>query len=71
MSFTRKHYIEVARVIHDRSISGLANLDAKESEGYRHALLHVQGDLARMFAADNPRFDAERFNKACEPKGGE
>jgi hypothetical protein len=29
----------------------------------------MAGDLANVFAADNPRFDAERFDEAvCAPK---
>jgi hypothetical protein len=36
--------------------------------GYRHALTRVQQDMRQMFAADNPRFDAVRFDMACEPK---
>lgn len=32
------------------------------------ALTSLQEELTKLFTTDNPRFDAERFNKAC---GGE
>lgn len=74
MSFTKKHYEETARIINDaRNIRALVTKHEAEEEyvnGYRAAALHISLRLSRMFSADNPRFDAERFARACEPNGG-
>lgn len=72
MSFTRKHYVEVARIIHDLRVDANNALWSRgHNDGFqagaRAATNRMQSDLARMFAADNPRFDRERFNVACEP----
>lgn len=34
------------------------------------AACDIQRNLSELFASDNPRFDAERFAKACEPGSG-
>lgn len=57
MAFTASHYLEVARIISD----------TKRTYGNGNALLSMQSQLAKMFARQNPRFDAERFNRDCEP----
>lgn len=57
MSFTRRHYEETARII----------AETKDKFSTGNALLFAQSRLSAMFAADNPRFDAEKFAKACEP----
>lgn len=67
MSFTRKHYEECARIIREQ----FAYLTAIEANPEAKATVaRVAIGLRSMFAADNPRFDAERFARACEPKGG-
>lgn len=63
--FSKRHYEVIAGVI-------------RVERDYRRerdilkggAVLAVQKELARIFTADNPRFDADRFNKACEPGEG-
>lgn len=55
--FSKRHYEVVANVL-------------SVSKDERLTILGLQALLTRMFTADNPRFDAERFNKACEPRGG-
>jgi hypothetical protein len=68
MSFTRKHYTEVARIIREQfEYLGTSGTDTAEA---RSAVARVAIGLRSMFASDNPRFDAERFAKACEPGGG-
>ena len=64
MSFTRKHYVEVARIIREES-ARCARPGAEES---LCAVRNIGESIARMFAADNPRFDANRFAIACAPK---
>lgn len=75
MSFTATHYNEVARII--RNAKARAADRACLSKSWKQAcdlqttaVQHVQEDLSRMFAADNPQFDAERFALNCEPKAG-
>lgn len=53
---TRKHFIAIAAIIDARR-------DELTTEGI--LLLPLARDMADMFAADNPRFDRERFLKAC------
>lgn len=60
MSFTRKHYEETARIIREARTRYWSTHGA----GAAH---DIQDELSTMFASDNPRFDAERFAKACEP----
>lgn len=59
---TRKDYVAVARIIKDirRFHSTYDTLG--------HAIVPVnvfEDDMAALFAADNDRFDRERFLKAC------
>lgn len=55
-TFTRKHYIEIARIL-----SGVR--DAHEKQ-------RLAKEFARMFRQDNPQFDAERFSSAVFGEGG-
>lgn len=55
-SFTRKHYVEIARIL-----SGVR--DAHEKQ-------RLAEEFARMFRQDNPQFDAERFSSAVFGDGG-
>lgn len=51
---TRRHYVDVAKVIAD------------EVESSREAAAaNIARGLADVFAADNPRFDRQRFYFAC------
>lgn len=62
MAMSKKDYIAIAGVLnewHQSANNSLAQLSIKL----------MAGDLAEVFAADNPRFDAERFDEAvCAPK---
>lgn len=64
MAFTKRHYEEVARIILARRV----DLFPEDTTALM-TLRILQGDLRRMFAADNPRFDGTRFDMACDPKG--
>lgn len=71
MSFTARHYNEVARIIRTER-EGIQRR-YKESNfvlplAAATSVNNIASDLRRMFAADNPRFDATRFDMACEPK---
>lgn len=65
-NFSKRHYEQVAAVIQYRRHLYEDCISAPRA---RDAVKEIQGDLCKLFAQDNPRFDAERFNKACEPKG--
>lgn len=67
MAFTATHYNRVAEIIRERKQHNAT--DANYAEGWHACASSVQLHIARMFAQDNPRFDVERFNAACEPKG--
>ncbi len=54
-TFTRKHYVEIARIL-----SGVR--DAHEKQ-------RLAEEFARMFRQDNPQFDAERFSSAVFGEG--
>lgn len=58
VKFAHKHYEEIAYLIREE-VLGAENLPA------RNAVKRVAGQLARMFAVDNPRFNAARFYAAC------
>lgn len=73
MSFTRKHYETAARIIrtqreHNAHYAGDGN--SQFNQGAQWAAKVIGDRLSTMFASDNPRFDAERFAKACEPEVG-
>ncbi len=55
-TFTRKHYVEIARILHGVS-------DSAERK-------RLTGEFERMFKKDNPAFDAGRFSAAIGETGG-
>lgn len=64
-TFSKRHYEAVARSIKEYRNDSIFGEDRKK------ALMIIDGmqyKLMCLFTADNPRFNAERFNKAC---GGE
>jgi hypothetical protein len=77
MAFTKSHYEEVAGIIRAQR----ARVDSEYGPALRMGLAPaiacgalgaidgIQGGLRRMFASQNPKFDAARFDKACEPRG--
>lgn len=76
MAFTREHYEAVARILQTRYVIQIETQEQfpelrNTCRNRRREIDCIREELARMFAADNPSFDAERFNKACEPQSGE
>lgn len=57
---TKKDYERAASMIQDtrRNVNGPRDVEAI------HA---IEGAFAAFFASDNPRFDRERFLRACVP----
>jgi len=55
-SFTRKHYVEIARIL-----NGVQ--DRRERQ-------RLADEFARLFRQDNPAFDVERFSSAVYGEGG-
>lgn len=58
---TRKDYVAIAAAIHRTGMA--VNIGQKKSAEY--ALKLAATDIAATMANDNPRFDRERFLKAC------
>ena len=54
--FTRQHFIKVAEIISDISDNGIRE--------------EVAERFVTMFYEDNPRFDVEKFRKACNVRAG-
>jgi len=44
--------------------------DPKWHEGYETCLDDIQENISRALARQHPRFNAEKFNKACKPING-
>lgn len=65
MAMTKKYYELVAGVL-----NAARTVRCSEERTYRPAIVNeIALGLAREFAADNPRFDRERFMQACGLKG--
>lgn len=62
-STSKKHYIAIAKILHDMSKE-----DHGDKETHSRAMNRVRSDLSDIFKADNPRFDHERFHKASLPE---
>lgn len=63
MAMTRKHYQEVADILHDVHLEYSA---ADSPDPLFHlAMRAIAGRMAVMFTLDNPRFDREKFMEAC------
>lgn len=65
--FSKRHYEVVARAIKESKAAWNGDED---EEAALCAINGLQYKILCIFNSDNPRFDAERFNKACEPKEG-
>jgi hypothetical protein len=68
--FERRHYEAVAKELaYQREQIDLGHPDSATAMGIRAVRVEQWRDTVigfeRMFATGNPRFDAERFRKAC------
>ena len=63
MSFTKRDYEAIARIIADTRSRYFATHGAT-------AARDIADNLGAYFATCNERFDQPRFLKACEPGGG-
>lgn len=73
-NFSKRHYEQIAGIIaalreNDNGPKPESTFGQGMREGAKNRMEVMQGALVRIFARDNPRFDAERFNKACGPRG--
>ena len=62
-SFSQRHYEKIADVLRTER---LYLDDGKDSKAI-YELGRVSIKLAYMFKADNPRFQLDRFHRACQP----
>lgn len=60
---TKKDYEAIAKVIH-RCLLGERPYDEWEA-GFVAGARSIALDLTQIFEADNPRFDREKFLRAC------
>lgn len=67
MAMSKKHYQAIARALYE-AVQTQAHEDARIAapSAARYLMAHVMEGIARVLAADNPRFDRERFVEACE-----
>jgi hypothetical protein len=65
---TRKDYVAVAAAIHEVMTTIRADIAAGNGPDIEAdaVALNIGYGLAAVFAADNPRFDRERFFTACD-----
>ncbi len=56
LRFQRRHYEAIAEMLADEHLYALND---------QATLRRVEASLVLLFGRDNPRFDAERFAKAC------
>jgi hypothetical protein len=59
--FTKRHYEAVAEAL--QCAASHLSKSPLETAGFNEARDH----LSALFASDNPRFNAARFNAACVP----
>lgn len=61
---TKKDYEKIAKVLAKR-ITVTGEFSRAYQNEVREQVKYVASDLADTFAEDNPKFDRERFLKAC------
>ncbi|HWV45626.1 MAG TPA: hypothetical protein VN039_06345 [Nitrospira sp.] len=61
---TRKHYIATAAMFADM-MDGMSIIGSNFIAGYARAIVDAANNMADIFEADNPRFDRDKFIKAC------
>jgi len=64
---TKKHFEMIARVLNNRA-RAIKNSSASNEEKH-YALFELRNTMYHLcdeFEAENPRFDTDRFYKACE-----
>lgn len=67
-TFTKKHYLKIAKVIREElQIVKNASLDVDRESNDEEAIFGVVVSLSNMFSVDNPKFDFGNFVKACNP----
>ena len=61
---TKKHFIRMAEIVRNIKDGKWQNPETEEPTELGHALL-VANAFANVAREDNPRFDEQRFLKAC------
>ena len=63
--FQQRHFEVIAQAIQDEKRS-YQHLVPASAEHYTNTLQSFAESLATLFARDNPRFDRDRFLRACQ-----
>jgi hypothetical protein len=62
--YTRKHFIEAARLVREGRAHAFMRFYPYADETYDA----IEDAYVKQFAASNPRFDEKRFRNACNPR---
>lgn len=65
MSMTRQHYEKIAKAIRDAHSTVPYMRDHAHQEGAKDMHAYIVHNLSLILSLDNPRFDIDRFVKAC------
>jgi len=66
---TRKDYVAIAEAIAESRYHWLDTMDEKsvsKADAFRAGIEAVRSEIGRVLAADNIRFDRDRFYAACD-----
>lgn len=67
---TRKDYVKLAKVVREASVCR-SHCEDHNCTDKQDVIDFFKLELSQVLAADNPRFDRERFYWACDPEGSE
>jgi hypothetical protein len=59
VKFQRRHFAAIAEIIRQARL--------RPNDDVAETIDDIEQDLADLFRADNPRFEAPRFYAACDP----
>jgi len=70
VEWTKGHFEEVARVVKEQSAKQIKNAEREDEAKIPFSILNLEicSEFAKDFEKENPRFDKDRFIKACVVK---
>lgn len=60
---TKKHFIQIARILKNQRLS----IQGIEDNQFENLISNIENQLINVFVDDNPRFDISRFRQATQP----
>jgi hypothetical protein len=64
--FQKRHYEAIAEIIREADSSAFDVELSAERRVKNETIAELRRDFGRMFIRDNPNFDLDRFNRACD-----